>query len=148
LVIKVVPVVEPSSEAPTATAGGAVTALAASVLGAVEVMSTLRYWGVEDKLSLELLRYLLESEELSPFSVAMPIARSNTYTDLDADHAATHAAQSASMVLLAGEPRVGDMFGFVLDLQRLRGMSAVQRLVAQGTCLCYVPCIQCWGNHN
>jgi hypothetical protein len=37
----------------------------ASVLGAVGVMSTLRYWGVEDELPLELVRYLLESEELS-----------------------------------------------------------------------------------
>jgi hypothetical protein len=39
--------------------------LPASVLGAVGVMSTLRYWGVEDELPLELVRYLLESEELS-----------------------------------------------------------------------------------
>jgi hypothetical protein len=31
----------------------------------VGVMSTLRYWGVEDELPLELVRYLLESEELS-----------------------------------------------------------------------------------
>jgi hypothetical protein len=131
-------VVEPTSEPLTAAAAGvADTALPASVLGAVDVMSTLRYWGVEDELPLELLQFLLESEELSSSSIAMPIAHTNTNTDTGAttdadagaDHSTTHAAaQSASMAWMAGQHREGDMFGFVLDLQRLRGMSAVQRL--------------------
>jgi hypothetical protein len=32
------------------------------------------------------------------------------------------------IAFLAGEHRGGDMFGFLLNLQQLRGMSAVQRL--------------------
>jgi hypothetical protein len=132
-------VVEPTSEPLTAAASVADTALPASVLGAVDVMSTLRYWGVEDELPLELLQFLLESEELPSSSIAMPIASADTNmdtdtdattdADADADHGTTHAAaQSASVAWIAGQHREGDMFGFVLDLQRLRGMSAVQRL--------------------
>jgi hypothetical protein len=36
--------------------------------------------------------------------------------------------QQDLITYLAGEHREGDMFGFLLDLQQLRGMSAVQRL--------------------
>jgi hypothetical protein len=147
--------VEPGSTAAAAanTAAGAFCdqALPASVLGAVGVMSTLRYWGVEDELPLELVRYLLESEELSSpssssfstssvssLSLASSKVLEGVGTNIDADSissSSSAAAQAAPPQLLpdlitylAGEHREGDMFGFLLDLQQLRGMSTVQRL--------------------
>jgi hypothetical protein len=168
-----------AATAPSATSALSDQALPASVLGAVGMMSTLRYWGVEDELPLELVRYLLESEELSPplsSSLLLPLSSSSrTFpgvdTNIDAGTTNTAVGETACFVnaqgttptasvaaasppspppapslpdliaYLAGEHREGDMFGFMLDLQQLRGMSAAQRLV-YAACKGYLPLLR------
>jgi hypothetical protein len=86
------------------TAAGAFSAqvLPASVLGAAGVMSTLRYWGVEDELPLELVRYLLESEELSPPSSPSSMALASVDRSIDAGATNTAGGETVCIVHVQG----------------------------------------------
>jgi hypothetical protein len=106
--------VEPGSiAAAAATAASALSppAFPASVLGAVGVMSTLRYWGVEDELPLELVRYLLESEALSLpssslssslLSSSSSMALPGVDTNIDAGTTNTAVGETACIVHVQG----------------------------------------------